>query len=64
MGQIDFSSSGKYDAEKFVEGLIPLSIFVDSDFTVTKVSPAMGKAVEKLEVGSNLLDVFKFLRPK
>ena len=64
MGQIDFSSSGKYDTDQFVEKLIPLSIFVDSDFTVTKVSSAMNKAVKNLNIGSDLEDVFKVLRPK
>jgi signal transduction histidine kinase len=63
-GQIDFSSSGKYDAGQFLGALAPLSIFVDSKFEVTGASPSMIKAVDNLKSGVDFSEVFQVIRPK
>ncbi|MFT6211691.1 MAG: signal transduction histidine kinase [Bacteroidia bacterium] len=63
-GQIDFSSSGKYDAGQFLGALAPLSIFVDSKFEVTGASPGMIKAVDNLKSGVDFSEVFQVIRPK
>lgn len=63
-GQIDFSSSGKYDAGQFLEALAPFSIFVDSKFDITSASSGMIKAVDNLKSGVDFSEIFQVIRPK
>ena len=62
--QIDFSSSGKYDAGQFLGALAPLSIFVDSKFDITSASSGMIKAVDNLKSGVDFSEIFQVIRPK
>jgi|GEM_PF-5737570 len=61
--RIVFPSGGSYDAEAFVNALLPLSVSVCESGKVTHVSRGIGKSVPELRPAMQLTDIFEIRRP-
>lgn len=62
--QIVLPSGGSFDAEAFVNALLPLSVSVCESGKVTHVSRGMGKSVQELRPAMQLTDIFEICRPE
>ncbi len=62
-GQIVFWSGGSYETREFIDTLLPLSVFVNSDGVITDCSRSFRKSIPGLRGRSVFTDFFDVQRP-